>query len=538
MFFETTLTNRRIETAKESGFWPDRSIRDSVVAADPAKLALSDGRRRLTYRELVDESEALASGLLSIGVRPRDVVQVQLPNWVEFVVAMVALERIGAVINPVAPIFRRNEVAVMSELARPCAVICAREFRGFDHAAMHVELREQYDFVENIVVVGDAPPDTTNWAELIAAGEANAVEPGLLDLLAPGHDDVIEIIFTSGTTGQPKGVLHTGNTLSAGLNGVLPNLRHGSDEVIHMASTFAHQTGFLFGARLPLVVGGTGIYQDVWDARSFVDLIETERITASAGAAPFLGDLLAVPDLEQRDLSSFTTFGCFGSAIPLPLLEEAAERLSCAVMPGWGMSEISLMTTTRWSDPIEKRGLTDGAPIEGNEIRVIAESGKVLPAGTEGDLQARGVFEFVGYLQGREFTESFYTEDGWFETGDRATIDADGYVRITGRSKDLVIRGGENVPVKEVEDILLRHPAVAGVAIVAKPHERLGEVGCAFVVVEAGQEAPSLTDLTLILEEQSVTRQFWPEALEIVDAFPMTPSGKVQKYRLRESLSS
>lgn len=538
MFFETTLTNRRIETAKESGFWPDRSIRDSVVAADPAKLALSDGRRRLTYRELVDESEALASGLLSIGVRPRDVVQVQLPNWVEFVVAMVALERIGAVINPVAPIFRRNEVAVMSELARPCAVICAREFRGFDHAAMHVELREQYDFVENIVVVGDAPPDTTNWAELIAAGEANAVEPGLLDLLAPGHDDVIEIIFTSGTTGQPKGVLHTGNTLSAGLNGVLPNLRHGSDEVIHMASTFAHQTGFLFGARLPLVVGGTGIYQDVWDAGSFVDLIETERITASAGAAPFLGDLLAVPDLEQRDLSSFTTFGCFGSAIPLPLLEEAAERLSCAVMPGWGMSEISLMTTTRWSDPIEKRGLTDGAPIEGNEIRVIAESGKVLPAGTEGDLQARGVFEFVGYLQGREFTESFYTEDGWFETGDRATIDADGYVRITGRSKDLVIRGGENVPVKEVEDILLRHPAVAGVAIVAKPHERLGEVGCAFVVVEAGQEAPSLTDLTLILEEQSVTRQFWPEALEIVDAFPMTPSGKVQKYRLRESLSS
>ena len=538
MFFETTLTRERIRAAKEAGFWPDRSLRDSLLTAEPDKTAVQDGRRKLTYRELIDAGNDLASGLLSIGVRPRDVVQVQLPNWVEFVVAMIAIERIGAVINPVAPIFRRNEVSVMSELATPTAIICAREFRGFDYAAMHVELREQLDSIKEIVVVGEAPADTRGWDDVLASGREQQVDPEVLDLLAPGHDAVIEIIFTSGTTGQPKGVLHTGNTLAAGLSGVLPNLRHGSSEVIHMASTFAHQTGFLFGARLPLVVGGTGIYQDVWDARAFADLIEAEGITASAGAAPFLADLLAVQDLDDRDLSTFTTFGCFGAAIPLPILEQAADRLPCAVMPGWGMSEVSLMTTTTWSDPIDKRGLTDGAPLPGNEIRVVDESGTVVAAGVEGDLQARGVFEFVGYLQGRDFTESFYTDEGWFQTGDRATIDTDGYVRITGRSKDLVIRGGENVPVKEVEDILLRHPGVAAVAIVAKPHDRLGEIGCAFVQVTEGSSPPTLSDLTDTLAEQSVTPQYWPEAMEIVESFPMTPSGKVQKYRLREAFSS
>ena len=538
MFFETTLTRQRIESTKRKGYWPDRSLRDSVLVADQAKTALIDDRKQLTYGELTDQAEALAFGLLAIGVRPRDVVQVQLPNWVEFIVATLALERIGAVINPVAPIFRHHEVTIMNGLAKPKVIICAREFRSFDYATMHVEIREELAFVEEIVVVGKPIPDTRSWDEVLELGRSTSLCTEALDLLTPGPDDVIEVIFTSGTTGQPKGVLHTTNTLAAGLSGILPNLHHGSGEVVHMASTFGHQTGFLFGARLPLVVGGTGIYQDIWDPGAFVGLIAEHGITASAGAAPFLADLLAVPGLDEADLSTFTTFGCFGSAIPHSLLEEAGQRLPCAVMPGWGMSEISLMTTTAESDSLDKRALTDGAPIEGNEIRVVSDDGKPLDAGIEGDLQARGVLEFVGYLQGRDFSEGFYTDDGWFDTGDRAVIDADGYVRITGRSKDLIIRGGENVPAKEIEDILLRHPSVAAVAVVAMPHERLGEVGCAFVVAAAGDDAPTLSDLTDLLEKQKVTRQFWPEAMRVVEEFPMTASGKVQKYMLRSSLDS
>lgn len=536
VFFETTLTAERIEATKASGFWPDQPIRESLLAGEPGKTAIVDPRRQLSYEALLEEAEALACGLLELGVRPRDVVQVQLPNWVEFVVAMVALERIGAVINPVGPIFRRNEVLVMSGLARPKAVITTSDFRSFDYAAMHVDIREQLDFIDHIIVVGEERADTRSWDNVVELGRDSGIGGDTLDLLTPGCDEVIEIIFTSGTTGQPKGVLHTINTLTEGVNAVLPNFSHGSDEVVHMGSTFAHQTGFLFGARLPLVVGGTGVYQDIWDAAVFADLIETMGVTASCGATPFLADLLAVPGLDDRDLSSFTTFGCFGAAIPLPLLEDAAERLPCAVMPGWGMSEISLMTTTKLSDPIEKLSGTDGAPLAGNEIRVVDEDGEPVEPGVVGDLEARGTFEFVGYLQGRAFTESFYSDDGWFDTGDRAVLDDDGYVRIAGRTKDLVIRGGENVPVKQVEDVLLRHPAVAGVAIVAKPHERLGEIGAAFVIRAEGGDGPTLSDLTAHLEDQDVTRQFWPEELHLVDEFPLTASGKIQKFRLRDML--
>jgi cyclohexanecarboxylate-CoA ligase len=243
---------------------------------------------------------------------------------------------------------------------------------------MHKEIRGELDFIDEIVVVGDRQADTNGWDEVVELGRQSGIEETTLDLLTSDCNEVSEIIFTSGTTGQPKGVLHTINTLAAGVQGILPNFTKGSEEVVHMGSTFAHQTGFLFGARLPLMVCGTGVYQDVWDPVVFADLIESRGITASAGAAPFLADLLGVPGLEDRNLSSFTMFGCFGSAIPLPLLEDAAERLPCAVMPGWGMSEISLMTTTTLTDSIDKISGTDGAPLKGNKIRVVDESGRTL----------------------------------------------------------------------------------------------------------------------------------------------------------------
>ena len=194
------------------------------------------------------------------------------------------------------------------------------------------------------------------------------------------------------------------------------------------------------------------------------------------------------------------------------------------------MTECGLLTVGRPDDPLEVR-LADGRPLEGNSVRVIDELGEPL-LGTEGDLQCQGSLLFIGYVQGRELTESSW--DGpWFDTGDRAVMNDDGSIRITGRSKDIIIRGGENIPVKEVEDLLLRHPRVAGAAIVGKPDERLGEIGCVFIVPSG--EAPSLEDLLRFLEDEGITRQFWPEDMVVVEEFPMTPSGKVQKYKLRET---
>jgi len=539
VYFETTLTQARIDEMDAGGLWPNEHLIDrflSGVAAHPDRPLVVEADRTTTWSEIAAAVGEATRALLELGVRRGDAVQLQLPNRREFMIMVLATERIGAVVQPVAPIFRHNEVRVMSELARPSVVVTVDAFRGFALGAMHTELREAAPWVEHVVVVdtGLAPPPqgTIGWTDFLGRGQASAIDEATVELLRPSVHDVCEIIFTSGTTGQPKGVMHNQNTLNVAADLWLERVA-GEARVFHMASTLAHQTGYLFGVRAPIIAGGCVVYQQVWDPAEFAEQIERHGIQVSMGATPFLADLLAVDGLDERDLSSFEAFVCAGAAIPLPVLERARETLPCTVMPGWGMTETALSTTGHRDDPFAKLA-TDGAALTGNEVRVVDEDGSPVPTDVEGDLQFRGSLLCIGYVQGRELTESCF-RDGWFDTGDRATIDEDGYISISGRTKDIVIRGGENIPVKEVEDVLLRHPGVTNVAIVAKPDERLGEVGAAMVLA-ASDPPPTLRELTDFLDEQNVTKQFWPEHLVIVDDFPMTPSGKIQKYQLRSLL--
>ncbi len=526
-----------------TGDWPERffdPLIDHWASERGEKVVVTDRFGSVTWSEFAVQVDEISRGLLELGVRPGVVVQVQLPNWRQFLVTVAAVERIGGVINPVAPIFRTNEVLVMSELAQPAVVITANEFRGFELGAMHVELRERCPWVREIVTVGDRPvTDTLSWEDLLEQGRFSSYDRAAVDLLRPGTHDVCEVMFTSGTTGQPKGVMHTQNTLNAAVDlfdetvcdGVPSpaGTSAGPGYTFHMASTLAHQTGYLYGIRVPLTLGGHVVLQDIWDPNEFVDLIERHEIQISMGATPFLADVLAVDRLEERNLESWKRFVCAGAAVPEPVLEQADATLPCVVLPGWGMTECALLTVGRPSDSLTLR-LTDGSPLPGNEVRVIDEAGEPI-VGVEGNLQCRGSELFVGYVQGRELTEGCW-QGSWFDTGDRALMNDGGYIRITGRSKDIIIRGGENVPVKEIEDLLLRHPAVSGAAIVGKPDERLGEIGCVFVLPSG--DVPTLANLTEFLQTHGVTPQFWPEELVIVEEFPMTPSGKVQKYKLRQ----
>jgi cyclohexanecarboxylate-CoA ligase len=537
VYFETTLTQQRIVEMNRAGHWTDELLIDRFranAARCGAQPLVIDRHGTLTWAQAATAVDELSRGLLELGIGRGDVVQVQLPNRREFLLTVLAVEQIGGVVNPVAPIFRSNEVSVMSELARPSAVITVSEFRNFSLAEMHLELRERCPWVGNVIVVpaetdSAIVADAIPWAEVLDRGRGSSLDDRTFTLLRPSPNDVCEVMFTSGTTGQPKGVMHTQNTINVAADTWLARIAPDCS-VFHMASTLAHQTGYLYGIRAPITAGATVVYQEIWNAAEFAGLIQEHRIDASMGATPFLADLLAVEDLDDFDLSSFKAFVCAGAAIPLPVLEQARDRLPCTVLPGWGMTETALSTTGRRDDPFAKRA-TDGIALPGNEVRVVDEIGRPLDPGVEGDLQFRGSLAFVGYIQGRELTESCW-RDGWFDTGDRAIMDDEGFISISGRTKDIVIRGGENIPVKEVEDVLLRHPAVANVAVIAQPHDRLGEIGCA-VVIPVG-EAPALAELTALLSEQQVTRQFWPEALRIVTEFPMTPSGKIQKYRLRE----
>ena len=543
MLYETILTCEDADRYRAANWWPDRLLNDALavaVARYPGRTALVDTRGRMSYATLQTQVDQCALGLLTLGVRKGDVVTAQLPNWNEFVVLTLALERIGAVINPVAPIFRQRELRDMLRIAGSVAAVIPSSFRGWDFAAMYAELKADAPELKHLVVIDGEAHATEDgiiaWSELLANGAGPSADREALERLHPGPDDVTALLFTSGTTGEPKGVMHTANTLGAILEAMIERLQLTDGDVFHMASTVGHMTGYEMGVRLPLYLGARAVYQDIWDAEEFVRLIEAERVTFTIGATPFLADTLRTSNLAQRDIRSLRNFVCGGAPIPRTLATETVTRVSCQLVPCWGMTEVGPVTMTCPDDPIERVVTTDGCVYPQMELTARDPNGIVCAPGQEGDLYTRGAFLFAGYVQGREFTQQFFTPDGWFATGDRGVMDAAGYVRITGRSKDIIIRAGENVPVKEIEDVLLQHPNVRSVALVGVPDARLGEVGCACIIPEPG-ETLTLPEMCAFLAAQQVTRQFWPERIQVMDAFPTTPSGKVQKFELRQMLA-
>lgn len=535
MALATTLTQEQIELYTTTGHWTNRLITDyldEVAAATPDKPASIDARGTTTWSELKQRSDRAALGLLELGIGPGDVVSYQLPNWTEFLVLHYAVSRIGAVNNPLIPIYRDREVGFMVSLAQSKLIVVPREFRGYDYPAMVERLRGSWPSLQHVLVVGDS-----SWEEFADTPWEERRDPAELAAIRPDPNDVTLLIFTSGTTGEPKGVMHTHNTLVAA-NAPLPErLGVGADSVIHMASTFAHLTGFLYGVRLPAQVGGaTAVYQDVWDPARFVELVEEHRITYTSAATPFLHDTLSAPGLAERDLSSLRRFCCMGAPIPRAIVREAKVKLpGLAVLGGWGQSENSLVTLGIPGDPEEKIVERDGFPFRGMHIRVVDAHGAVLPAEQEGRLQVTGPFLFVGYFERPELTASLFDGE-WFDTGDVAVIDADGYLSITGRTKDVIIRGGENIPVAYVENVLYEHPALAEVAVVGLPDPRLQERVCAVVTLKPGVDGFTHEQMRAFLADKGVAKQYWPERLEVVAELPRTASGKIQKFQIRDHL--
>jgi cyclohexanecarboxylate-CoA ligase len=531
--FETDLSDARIRDCTGRGFWRNEGLDvhlDRWASRCPDKTVMVDGARRYTYADLARTVERVAHGLAAHGVEAGRVVSCQLPNWAEFVIVLLAAARVGAVVNPIPPIYRASELRFMLNRLESSVVVVPGTFRGFDHTAMLAALRPELPSVEHVFVARGAP--AAGMLPFAALTEtAWEARDGRRALTGIDANDVSEVIFTSGTTGEPKGVMHTANTVLAAVHAVIERLDLSARDVVLMASTFAHQTGYLYGFAATLVLGATGVWLDVWSAEEAARLIERERVTFTMGATPFLQDLTYVP--PGHDLSSLRVFISAGAPIPRPLVRDARARLGCLISPGWGMSENGLVTCMSGADAEDKVFTTDGTPVRGMELRIADVEGPPLPAGTEGDLLVRGPAQFVGYFKRPDFTRDSYTADGWFRTGDRGRIDADGYLSITGRSKDLIIRGGENIPVVEVENAIFTHPKISAVAVVGMPDPRLGERACAFVIPKSGQTV-TLAEVVAWLEARQMARQKFPERVEVVSEFPMTPSGKVQKFRLRQ----
>jgi cyclohexanecarboxylate-CoA ligase len=492
--------------------------------------------RGWSFAELEREAERWATRLRGLGVQAGAPVAYQLPNLLEFVALSLGALQIGAICEPLMPIFRERELEFMLRTSDTRVLVVPDEFRGHDHAAMAHGLTQSVPSLEHIVTI---PLLTHDAPESGASGVEG--EPGVGGLRA-GAPEVrpemtAQLLFTSGSTGEPKGVLqtHASLNLAAALH-----IRHfglTADDVIYIPSPLAHQTGFLYGMWIALMLGAPQVVQTHWDAEVGFDAMRSTGVSFVQAATPFLADLVRVATERGRTPEALRTFVATGTAIPRELARSARARLGADVGGAFGTTESCLGTAFVPGEDPDRAWSTDGRALEGITLRVTDEQGNELPPEEEGNFEVLTETLFEGYLNRPELTAQALTGDGYYRTGDLARIDAEGYLRITGRVKDVINRGGEKVPVVEVEQVLYAHPAVKEVAIVAMPDARLGERACAFIVLEDGCEL-DFEQMQQHLDAQRVSKSYWPERLEIVEALPYTPSGKIQKFVLRDVIAA
>jgi 3-phosphoshikimate 1-carboxyvinyltransferase len=530
----------------------------------PAEDALVDvragGTRTWTWAELDREADKAASLLLELGVEPGETVAYQLPNWGEFVILTLACMKVGAISCALMPIFREREIGFALRRSKARVLVVADEFRGRRHAeetaamladdvdgpkTRHIGKFSAHQHrlaVEHVLVVGAdgaaGLPETggVRWHDFGAAVARQEPDTDAIVARKPGPTALSQLFFTSGSTGEPKGVLHRYDALTRAAMMEVEHLGLGRDDTIYIPTPLAHQTGLLYGMWLAFALGSTQVIQDIWDPHVAARALREWDGTFVQAATPFLADLVRVIDAgEEVAPPALRIFVVTGAAVPRALAERATRVLSASVCGAWGSTESCLGALAAPGDDPAKVWGTDGRALAGTRIRIVDEDDKVLGPGEEGNFQVTSRCLFEEYLDRPDLTAAAMTADGWYRTGDLATIDGDGFLRLTGRVKDIINRGGEKVPVAEIEQLLHEHPAVAEVAIVAMPDERLGERACAFVV-----RAPDfhgdfgLAEVREWLDSHEMSKHYWPERVEILTEMPRTPSGKIQKFILRD----
>lgn len=524
------------QSFRNDGYWQDQPIGHYLErAADryPGRDAVVAGDRRVTFAEIDREATRLAAALHAHGVTRNDVVSFQLPNCVETVVVFHAVMKIGAVANPIVPIYRSRELRFILGQSRAKVVFIPGELRGVDVDAMYSDLAAELPDLDLVVSVGNssaAGDKFVDWNDLMGS-----VIPQQLDqvrtLEPPNADDVCLLLYTSGTTADPKGALHSHNTLVYENQSMVRWFELGETDVIFNPSPVTHVTGINCALILPFLLGAPVVLQDVWEPQTALRHIIDERGSFMIFSTPFLRGLLDAAESADKDTPSIRYIVCGGADIPDTLTATATTRLGTVVRM-YGATEGPSVTTAHRSDPLYLRINTDGRTIEPTEVVVSGGDGTSAPTGEVGEILWRGPDTFLGYLDA-SLNDAAFTDDGFFRTGDLGRFDSSGGIHIVGRIKDIINRSGEKISAHDVENQLSEHPSVIEVAVVAGPDPRTGERGCAFVVTRDRQDL-TLPEVHAFLLDRDIAVQKIPESIFVVDSLPKTASGKVQKFALRD----
>ena len=505
-----------------------RNIWDLIVLrageTPDREMAVDETGRRLSFGDYRDRCERAAAGLAALGVGEGTVVSWIQPTTLESLVLLGALRRLGAVQNPILPIYRDREVGFIVRQAGSEVVVTPSTWRGFDYQAM---AERAVDGTGARVVVSDRSLPEGDPAGLPAAPDDDAITP-------EGDVPVRFLYYTSGTTAEPKGARHGDRSLRAASLGMSERLGLAGDDRFAFVFPVTHIAGGVY-VYAALAYGLTFVLDEAFDPATTIDLLRRERIT-QAGAGTFfhqtyLAAQQALPEGE-RLFPEVRTFPGGGAPKPPSLHYALKEAFGAGVVSGYGMTEAPILTMNSRDAPDDVLAHTEGPAVAGTSLRIVTVDGKPAAVGEEGEVRAKGPQVTLGYLD-PSLDEAAFDDEGWFRTGDLGTLDADGNLTITGRLKDVIIRKGENISAKEVEDLLFTHPAVGDVAVVGLPDAERGEMACAVVVAAEGAEPLSFDDMTRHLLDAGLITRKLPERLELVDALPRNPSGKIVKFELQ-----
>ncbi|MGA9490401.1 MAG: AMP-binding protein [Mycobacterium sp.] len=514
--------DERAAEAYARGWWVRGTLADSLAEAarhTPHRTVLIDGDQHVDCQRLHAQATALAQTMLS-RIPTGSVVSFMLPNWHEAVVVYLAATMAGMVVNPILPSLRDRELLFILRDADTRMVFVPSLFGRHDYAAMLTRVVAELDSPPEVVVVrGDEPHGQTAFESLLSGHHPPAELPRL------DPDAIRMILYTSGTTGRPKGVLHSHNSLHALICQIRDHWQvHPGDRFL-VPSPIAHIGGSIYAFECPVLLGSSAVLMDRWNADEAVELIRVHRCTHIAGATPFLEQLLDAAERAGTRLPELKLFVCGGASVSPSLIRRAADYFErAAVTRVYGSTEVPVTTVGAPLDP-EHAADTDGQ----------AGYAQIALRGGAGEIHTRGPQMLVGYLHPEDEDGSFDAQ-GYFRTGDLARWIDDDYLVVTGRAKDVIIRNGENIAPKEIEDILIGHPGVAEIAIVGLPDARTGERACA-VVVPTGQSQPDVASLRGFLQAQGVAIFKAPEQVVIWQALPRNDAGKVLKHQIQSALT-
>ncbi|EPO5303914.1 medium-chain fatty-acid--CoA ligase [Escherichia coli] len=530
-----TFNEQRRAAYRQQGLWGDASLADywqQTARAMPDKIAVDDNHgASYTYSALDHAASCLANWMLAKGIESGDRIAFQLPGWCEFTVIYLACLKIGAVSVPLLPSWREAELVWVLNKCQAKMFFAPTLFKQTRPVDLILPLQNQLPQLQQIVGVDKLAPATSS----LSLSQIIADNTSLTTAITTHGDELAAVLFTSGTEGLPKGVMLTHNNILASERAYCARLNLTWQDVFMMPAPLGHATGFLHGVTAPFLIGARSVLLDIFTPDACLALLEQQRCTCMLGATPFVYDLLNVLEKQPADLSALRFFLCGGTTIPKKVARECQQR-GIKLLSVYGSTESSPHAVVNLDDPLSRFMHTDGYAAAGVEIKVVDDARKTLPPGCEGEEASRGPNVFMGYFDEPELTARALDEEGWYYSGDLCRMDEAGYIKITGRKKDIIVRGGENISSREVEDILLQHPKIHDACVVAMSDERLGERSCAYVVLKAPHHSLSLEEVVAFFSRKRVAKYKYPEHIVVIEKLPRTTSGKIQKFLLRKDI--